>query len=150
MKTKQQKALAEKRAELLLWRQWRRERVDALLVGPYGEPARALLAFLKTMTKPTALIEFVKAGPWSDTDADVRFEILSLLDAVIVKRREHMELDPFDDVLPGEPENVFLILRAWLADPFPPDGGASRGVARFNQPKIPKHETLTHERLNYC
>jgi hypothetical protein len=42
------------------------------------------------MTGAGALVEFVKAGPWADADADTRFEILSLLDAVIIKRREKM------------------------------------------------------------
>jgi hypothetical protein len=135
MKSKQQKALAEKRTELRLWKAWHRERLDALLAGPYGDSTRALLAFVKTMTKPTALIDFVEAGPWANADADVRFQILSLLDATIMRRREKMELEPFDDSLPGCPENVFLILRALLADPFPSNDGAIRGVARCDQTK---------------
>jgi hypothetical protein len=87
------------------------------------------LAFFKTMTGPAALIEFIASGPWGDADSDVRFEILSLLDAVIIRRREKMGLAPFDDALPDQPLNVFLILREQLA-PFPPDGGATRGEAR--------------------
>jgi hypothetical protein len=130
MRTKQQQALTERRIELRQWRCLRCERLDSLLAGPYGEPAQALLAFLKTMTRPTALIDFVKAGPWANADADVRFEILALLDAKIIRRRERMELEPFDDTLPGCPENIFLILRALLADPFPSNDGAIRGVAR--------------------
>ena len=114
-KTQQQKALAEKRIELRLWKKWRRERIEGVLDGPFGEPTRALLAFCKTMTTPTALINLVKAGPWSNASPDVRFEILALVDAVIVKRREKMGLAPFDDGLPGQPENTFLILRAHLA-----------------------------------
>jgi hypothetical protein len=117
MKTRQQKALAEQRYEFRQWKRRRRERVEALLAGPYAEPVRALLAFLKTMTGPTALINFVTAGPWADAGADVRFEILALVDAVIVQRRERMGLMPFDDSLPDQPENAFLILRAQLADP---------------------------------
>jgi hypothetical protein len=55
-------------------RHWRRERLEALLQGPYAEATQALLTFFKTMNGPTALIDFVKAGPWSDADADVRFK----------------------------------------------------------------------------
>jgi hypothetical protein len=135
MRTKQEQALAEKRIELRQGKHWRRERLEALLAGPYGDSAQALLTLVKTVTKPTALIDFVKAGPWMNADADVRFQILALLDAAIIRRRERMELEPFDDALPGKPNNAFLILRAWLADPFPPDGGASRGGARFDQRK---------------
>ena len=82
MRTKQQKALAEQRYELRQWRRWRRERVEEVLLknGLYAEPTQSLLAFCKTVAGPSALIEFVKAGPWSDADADTRFEILSLLE----------------------------------------------------------------------
>jgi hypothetical protein len=114
-----EKALKERRTELRLWKRWRRERLDALLAGPYAEPAQALLTFLKTMTGPSALIDFVASGPWANADADVRFLILALVDAVIVKRREHMGRAPFDDSLPGQPENAFLILRARLSGEFP-------------------------------
>jgi hypothetical protein len=109
-----EKALKERRTELRLWKLWQRERLEAVLTGPYAEPAKALLNFCKTMTSPTALIDFVKAGPWKDADADVRFLILALLDAVIIKRRERAGQVPFDDAL-GEPQNAFLILRALLS-----------------------------------
>lgn len=118
MRTKQQKALAEQRYELRQWRRWRRERVEEVLLknGLYAEPTQSLLAFCKTVAGPSALIEFVKAGPWSDADADTRFEILSLLDAAIVKRRERIGLPSFDDTLPwsDKPDNVFLIVREHL------------------------------------
>jgi hypothetical protein len=133
MRTRQQKALAEQHLEFRLWKRWRRERLDALLAGPYAEPAQELLVHLKTVTSPTGLIACIDSGPWVSADADTRFEILSLLDAMIMKRREKMGLAPFDDALPDQPLNVFLILRARLADPFPPDGGATRGEARFDQ-----------------
>src|SRR5262249_26028720 len=129
--------LADDARLLRAWRRHRRERLAALLAGPYAEAVRALLDFLKSMTGPSALIDFVKQGPWRDADPDVRTEILMLLDAVIVKRRERMAMAPFDDALPGQPLNVFLILREQLSlsstSQFPPDGGATRGVARFDQ-----------------
>jgi hypothetical protein len=117
--------LAGQRYEFRQWRRWRRERVQELLDGPYAEPARALLAFLRTMTTPTALIDFIRSGPWVDTDEDTRFEILALIDATIITRREKMELAPFDDALEGEPLNVFLRIRDQLNSP--PDGGRHLG-----------------------
>jgi hypothetical protein len=63
------------------------------------------------------LIEFTSAGPWGDADSDTRFEILGLLDAMIVKHREKMGLAPFDDALPGQPDDLFLLLRQHLAPP---------------------------------
>jgi hypothetical protein len=113
-KAAQDKALKERAYELRQWRRWRRERFEVLLKGEYAEPARALVEFTKTnMTGPTALIEFVKAGPWHNADSDVRVEILTLVAAVITARREKLEQAPFDDPLPGAPLNAFLILREW-------------------------------------
>jgi hypothetical protein len=118
--------LAGRRYEFRQWRRWRRERVQELLDGPYAEPARALLAFLKTMTTPTALIDFIASGPWADADAEVRAEVLALIDVAIVTRRERMNLPSFSDALGGEP-NVFLRIRDLL---FPLNSGATRGEAR--------------------
>jgi hypothetical protein len=72
------------------------------------------VAFLQTMTKPSALVEFVAAGPWANADADTRTEILALIDVAIIKRREHAGLPPFDDPLPGEKLGAFLLLREHL------------------------------------
>jgi hypothetical protein len=115
---------AEKRNEKLRedydllqeWRRWRKEHVDALLTGPYGEPANTLLGFLNNMTIEQAshLIEFVKQGPWRGAGEDVRFEVLHLVGAAIVRVREHHKLPPFDDALPGDPPTAFEIVREWL------------------------------------
>jgi hypothetical protein len=115
VRTRQQKALEEQRYKLRQWQRWRRERLEELLAGPYDEPTQALLTFCKTATSPSALIDFVKAGPWHDADAETRFEILSLLDAVITERREQLRINAIDDPLPHQPDNAFLILRAWLS-----------------------------------
>ena len=109
-----EKEIRERRIEFRLWRRWRRERLNDLLAGPYGEATKALLDFIKTMPGPSVLIEFIKAGPWADADTDVRSEILALVDAVIIKRREQMGKAPFDDSLPQRQPNAFLILRAQL------------------------------------
>jgi hypothetical protein len=139
-RTAAQKALAERRTGYRLWVKWRRERLDELLAGPYGAPARALLDVCKNpKTSPRELIAFVAAGPWAHADRDTRFEILSLLDGFIVKKREKAGLDPFDDALPGEPDSLFVILRAMLADP-PPDGGAARCADRLEQLQHKSHE----------
>jgi hypothetical protein len=115
-----------------LWQKWRRERLEALLAGSYGTDTRALLAICKNpATSPKELIVAVTAGPWAQADSNTRFEILSLLDGFIIKRRAQAGHDPFDDALPGEPDTPFLILRALIAQPFPSSDGAARGAARF-------------------
>jgi hypothetical protein len=120
------KELRGERIEFRMWKRWRRERLEALLAGPYGDTARALLTHLKTMTTPSTLLAFIKAGPWSEAGDDVRFEILALVDAIVTKYREKMGLAPFDDALPGQPDNLFLLLRQHLAPPTGADSGLIR------------------------
>jgi hypothetical protein len=106
----------EARDLLADWARQRRERVDILLAGPHGKAASALVAFLKAMTldQAPALIELVEDGPWRDADPDTRFEVLALVDVAIVNLRERNGLLPFEDALPGEPPNAFLIIREML------------------------------------
>jgi hypothetical protein len=141
---REQEREAESR-QLRRWKQWRHERLDALLAGPYAEPANALCAFLKTMSRPTALIEFVKSGLWASADPNTRSEVLALVNTAIIRQRERRNMEPFDDALPGQPKNVFLILREYL---FPSDDGAARGVARFMPTPLLKHE-ISHDRESF-
>ena len=67
-----------------------------------------------TLGDASALLAHVKQGPWRDSDADTRFEILSLVDAAIVQLRERAGMEPFDDPSFDRPPNVFLLLREWL------------------------------------
>jgi hypothetical protein len=120
---KAQKGAAKKRAiktedrERLskLYAGWRRERVDALIAG-HGEAAHALLAFLDNMTIDEApeLIAVIEKGPWRSADTGVRFEILAVADAAIVRLREKHGFPPFDDPLPHESLNVFQIIKQLL------------------------------------
>ena len=98
------------------WQHERREQLDALLNGPHGDAARALVTFLQGMelTDDTALLERVRAGNWQQADADTRFEILSLINAGIVRARERAGLEPFDDGVFDAPPNAFLVLRETL------------------------------------
>jgi hypothetical protein len=114
-----EKALKERRIGLRMWRHWRRERLETLLHGPYGGAVRTLLVLLKRSPKPATLLAAIRIGPWAEADADTRFEILALVDAAIVKRREISGLPPFDDALPfsDKPPNFFVVLRELLAPP---------------------------------
>jgi hypothetical protein len=112
----EQKALAERDTLHRGWKKWRRERIEVLLSGPHGNAARDLVAFLADMTldDASALLTRVKQGPWRSCDADTRFEVLSLIDAAIIRLRERADMPAFDDPLPGQPPNAFLILRECL------------------------------------
>jgi hypothetical protein len=111
-------ATARKESAVLrrAWHAWQRERVEELMAGPYGEAARELRTFLADMTMgdAAALVAAVENGPWRKADADVRFEVLRLVDHAIIQLREKNSLPPFDDALPGEPPTAFEIVREAL------------------------------------
>jgi hypothetical protein len=89
------------------------DRLEVLLAGPYGEPVRELITFLRTMSldEGPQLIELVRASDWHRTDPDTRSEILSLINAALMTLREQHGLLPFDDALPDEEPTAFLIIR---------------------------------------
>jgi len=111
------KRAAEKDRLQAGWRAWRKERREALLAGPHGRTARELLRLVDALTLDDgdALIEAVLRGPWCKADPDTRAEILSLIDRALIELRERHDLAPFDDALPGEQPNAFLVLRGLLA-----------------------------------
>jgi hypothetical protein len=102
----EEKALQERDDLFRLWKQWRREQVEALLSGPHGTKAQELLGFLQAMSLSDAprLIEFVRDAGWRHADANTKFEILSLVDTAITVLRERAGLAPFDDGIPPDEE----------------------------------------------
>ncbi len=117
-------------AQFRAWRQWRRDRAEALLDGPYGAAATELLDLLSRAASGAEVIAAVEGGSWCGADSNTRAEQLALAAAAIVKVREQAGLVPFDDPLPGEPDNLFLKLRSLLSDEAP-EGAADRGAARL-------------------
>jgi hypothetical protein len=113
-----EKELRERDQLFALWRKHHRAQRDALLAGPHGTAAQALIGFMKTMSlnDGAMLIDLVFAGPWRGADADTRFVVLQLIDAALVRLRERNGLEPFDDALPfsDEPDTAFQIIRQEL------------------------------------
>jgi hypothetical protein len=114
--TAAEKKLAEREQTHRLWKEYRAERIGELLKGPYAKAAHELLVFLGTMTLTdgAALIDLVRRGPWCTAAANIRFEIISLIDAALTSQRERAGLPPFDDALPGEEPTAFLVIREML------------------------------------
>jgi hypothetical protein len=111
-----QKALEERHELFRLWQKQQRQQVEALLHGSHGAAVHELAGFLEqmTLTSGSELIELVRRGPWREADSDTRFQVLRLIDGALAQLREHHDLPPFDDALPGEPLTVFQIIRAEL------------------------------------
>jgi hypothetical protein len=110
------KALQERNDLFCIWKKWRRERIEALLAGPHSAKARALIAFLETMTldQSSELIEFVRAAGWQHTDLDVKFEILSMVNTALTVLRERAGLPEFDDgtgISRDEEPTAFIVIR---------------------------------------
>ena len=110
------KALAERDELHRAWKKWHEERKQILMTGPCKEAAQELAEFLGRMTcceeDASALLTLVQCGPWTDSDRDVKFLVLGLIDSAIIYMSEKEGLVPFDDPL-DEP-NVFLTLRKIL------------------------------------
>jgi hypothetical protein len=113
-KRAQRKALVEHDQLQRWWRRWRQERTEELL-ATHGEKVRELVAFLDRMTPSDGMALIARVEAWRQADNDTRFEILSLVDNAIVRLREAHDLPPFDDPLPDEPPNVFLLIREALS-----------------------------------
>jgi hypothetical protein len=99
------------------YRRWRDECRGALLAGPYGDAARRLMGFLEVigLHDGAALIRLVESGHWRSADFDTRHELLALIGSAVISSRERYGLPPFDDALPAEPPNAFLLIREALA-----------------------------------
>jgi hypothetical protein len=114
----QEKALRERDALFALWRTHHKAQHEALLVGPYGAAAQALIDFMKALSLEDGalLIEHVDAGPWREADADTRFIVLQLIGTALVRLREANCLEPYDDSMPFSDERptAYELIRAEL------------------------------------
>ncbi len=108
------KALFEREQLHKAWLHWHEERKQMLLGGPHRTAAAALADFLEHMSNTAPLVALVQHGPWQCADADTRYTVLSLVDNAIIHLRESAGLPPFDDPLPDEQPDTFIIIREML------------------------------------
>jgi hypothetical protein len=87
---------------------------QALVNSEHGAKVRMLLSLLKQLTPQStnSLVDYVREAKWiGRCDDDQRFVILGMIDFAIMRARIRAGLPTFDDALPGEPDNLFLIIR---------------------------------------
>lgn len=116
-KTAAERQLEENDALLRGYNAWLKEREAALLARSIGREVKGLLTFLRTMTLSSAppLVRLVETASWMrNADRATRAELLWLIDRGITRLRVREGLPPFDDALPGEPDNAFLTIREAL------------------------------------
>lgn len=99
------------------WKNWHKEKAQALLDGPYGKDIKGIKLFVDTMTlsSSAALVSLVERAAWLlNAPVEVRQGVLTLINHSIVSLRERNGMDPFDDALPHEPPTAFQQIREIL------------------------------------
>jgi hypothetical protein len=89
------------------------------------------MAQLKDLRSARELVDFIAAQDWSAVDANTRLICLHEISAAISVLRERNGQAPFDDPLPGVPENVFQIIGKLLTS-FPLPAGEATEVNSVN------------------
>lgn len=95
----------------------RKEWLMSFVSGPGGDIARSLLSWIEQVTidDADALVARIRQSTWlRQASADMRFLILSEIDRRIIDLREKAGLNPFDDPMPDEEPNAFIIIRGLL------------------------------------
>lgn len=99
------------------YRAARRAQINRVLDCPEGPRIRKMANWMRRLdiAQGGAVIEVVQRQRWLlDAPPEVRHTALSIFHTIITKKRENAGLHPFDDPLPGQPDNVFLQLKKLL------------------------------------
>src|SRR5262249_42737345 len=119
---KRNKGLQEQDRLTKMWRQWHRVLAAEALEGPHGVLVRETFEIIRTMKdlRDVRLLDFVRAQDWSAVDASTRAILLHEIDRRIAALREATGLHPFDDALPHQKPNGFIVIRELMATQTPP------------------------------
>lgn len=90
------------------------------------------MARLRELRSARELVAFIEMQDWGAVDANTRLIALHEINQAITKLREHADLPPIDDALPGEPLRAFQIIRG-IINEFPAVAGRPRPVGMSGQ-----------------
>jgi hypothetical protein len=109
----EQKKLADDARLMRAWRRWHHEELAEALAGPYGPMVERLAFMLKTLELASSplLLAYIRGVDWATVDYRTRLTVLHEVNSAITRLRERNGMDPFDDGVPGERDNVFRIIR---------------------------------------
>jgi hypothetical protein len=112
----QQKELADQARLTRAWKAFHAEQLEQALAGPHEAQISELMTLLGRLelSSAAALLAFIRRSDWSSVSYDTRLVVLHEINDRITRMRERHGLPPFDDPLPGQPDNVFRIVRAVL------------------------------------
>jgi hypothetical protein len=113
-----ERELREDNPKLLhAWRQWHADELAEALAGPHGTVLNGISALLANLHSADQFIAFVAAQDWRNIDGTLRAIALYEIDQAIMALRVRRGLPPFDDPLPGAPDNAFLTIRSIIQFP---------------------------------
>jgi hypothetical protein len=96
--------------------------------------------------RPRQLVGLVQAIAWTAIDYPTRLVVLHETNSAISKQRDRLGLAPFDDGLPGDPPNVFSLIRTTiLFAELPAARGGHVGADADLQPVTPLSMEHSHE-----
>ena len=116
--SKKDKKLADDARLMRWWSAWHREQLEQALDGMHGDIMRGLMAQLKDLHSARALVDFISARDWSRVDANTRMIALHAINRAIAALRSKSGLPFVDDLLPGQPDNAYRIIKN-LFNSFP-------------------------------
>jgi hypothetical protein len=118
MKTRRthQQELVDNARLLRAWHAWHREEFATALAGPHGATITELMTLLDRLklNSAAALLAFIRRCDWNSVSYETQLTVLHQINDRITRMRERHGLPPFDDPLPGQPDNVFRIVRSIL------------------------------------
>jgi len=111
---------------LRAWKAWHAEQLAIALNGAQGAAVAELMVVLDQLklSSSAALFACLRRTNWTEVNPDVRFTVLHQINQTIARLRERNGLPPIDDPLPGQPDNVFRRVKAWLFPPSPTKVGS--------------------------
>jgi len=104
------------------WKVWHREQHEQALVGAHGAVIADLMLQLDQLELRSAsmLLARIQRTNWSTVEQDVRLTVLHQIQQTIIRLRAHNGLPPLDDLLPGQPDNIFRRIKQMMFAPPPP------------------------------
>ena len=128
----QAQKLADDARLLRSWRKWHREELETALAGPHGAMVERLIFILKGLTLESAplLLAYIRGVDWATVDYPTRLTVLHEVNAAITRMRERNGLSHFDDGFPGDPPNVFQVIRTILIPAEAAPSGAHAGLKK--------------------
>jgi hypothetical protein len=120
----EQKELEDNSRLLRAWHKHHHERFEEALAGVHGALIAELVTVLDQIeiNSSARLLTLMQRADWDAVPADVRFEVLHLINTRIGKMRERYGLPAIDDPIPPKSDSVFRRIKARLFDS--PQGSA--------------------------